>query len=68
MYTHVAKINYKTKLDSISAFGDVFAEIGVKETQVEACDSFSKFGENHRMIEQRGIDMIKSVKPVKINC
>lgn len=46
------------------AFGDVFTEIGVKEQQPNACESFTKFGETHRNIEKKGIEMLKRVKPV----
>ena len=46
------------------AFGDVFTEIGVKEQQPNACESFTKFGETHRLIEKKGIEMLKRVKPV----
>ena len=46
------------------AFGDLFAEIGVKEANVNACESFTKFGDTHRQIEKKGIEMLKRVKPI----
>lgn len=49
------------------AFGDVFSEIGVKDPQPAACESFTKFGDCHRQIEKRGIEMLKRVKPVLLD-
>lgn len=46
------------------AFGDIFSEIGVKEQQPNACESFTKFGDSHRQIEKKGIEMLKRVKPI----
>ncbi|RWS10450.1 PRKCA-binding protein-like protein [Dinothrombium tinctorium] len=46
------------------AFGDVFAEIGVREPQPQASETFTKFGEIHRNIEKKGIEMIHAVKPM----
>lgn len=46
------------------AFGDIFAEIGVREPQPQASEAFSKFGETHRSIEKEGIKMLKTVKPM----
>ena len=42
----------------------MFTEIGVKEQQPNACESFTRFGETHRLIEKKGIEMLKRVKPV----
>ena len=46
------------------AFGDIFAEIGVREPQPQASEAFSKFGETHRNIEKEGLKMLSKVKPV----
>ncbi len=48
----------------ISAFGDVFAGIGVREPQPNASEAFTTFGEAHREIERHAIKMLKTVKPV----
>lgn len=45
-------------------FGDIFSTIGVREPQPEASLAFSKFGETHRLIEKKGIDMLRSIKVV----
>lgn len=52
------------------AFGDVFAEIGVREPNPSASEAFSKFGETHRSIEKQSIEMLQNLKPVncKIEC
>ena len=47
-----------------SAFGDVFAGIGVREPQPNASEAFTMFGEAHREIERHAIRMLKTVKPV----
>lgn len=46
------------------AFGDVFAEIGVREPNPSASEDFSKFGETHRSIEKQSIEMVQTIKPV----
>uniref|UniRef100_T1L3I8 PRKCA-binding protein n=1 Tax=Tetranychus urticae TaxID=32264 RepID=T1L3I8_TETUR len=46
------------------AFGDVFAEIGVREPNPSASEAFSKFGETHRSIEKQSIEMLQNLKPV----
>jgi len=48
----------------ISAFGDVFSSIGVREPQPAASEAFSQFGEAHRDMEKFAIKMLKTVKPV----
>ena len=53
MYTH------------ISAFGDVFSSIGVREPQPAASEAFTCFGEAHRNMEKFSIKMLKTVKPVR---
>jgi hypothetical protein len=50
-----------------TAFGDVFAEIGVREPQPRASEVFRRFGDYHRQMEKYGIKMLKSVKPVSIH-
>ena len=45
-------------------FGDIFSTIGVREPQPEASLAFSKFGETHRLIEKKGIQMLRSIKVV----
>ena len=47
-----------------SAFGEVFANIGVREPQPQASEVFTTFGEAHRSIERYAIKMLKTVKPV----
>jgi hypothetical protein len=47
-----------------TAFGDTFAEIGVREPQPRASEVFRQFGDYHRQMEKYGIKMLKSVKPV----
>lgn len=54
----------KTNLYYFSAFGDSFAQIGVREPQSQASEAFSKFGEAHRNMEKAGIDLLRTVKPV----
>lgn len=46
------------------AFGDVFANIGVREPQPQASEVFTTFGEAHRSIERYAIKMLKTVKPM----
>ncbi|XP_075725492.1 protein interacting with PRKCA 1 isoform X3 [Rhipicephalus microplus] len=45
-------------------FGDVFAEIGVREPQPRASEAFTHFGEAHRSIEKYGIKLLKTVRPM----
>ena len=47
-----------------TAFGDVFAGIGVREPQPAASEAFTTFGEAHREIERYAVRMLKTVKPV----
>lgn len=47
--------------------GDVFSEIGVRETNSMASEAFSKFGETHRSMERQTIDMLRSLKPVRLS-
>ena len=51
----------------IEAFGDSFAEIGVREPQSQASEAFSKFGEAHRNMSKIGIDMLRNIKPVNFD-
>lgn len=46
------------------AFGDVFTEIGVRERQPEAGETFRKFGEAHRLFEKYGLDMLSSMRGI----
>ena len=48
----------------LKEFGDIFAQIGVREPQPQASEALSKFGEVHRSVEKKGIDMLRSVKTV----
>lgn len=48
----------------LSAFGDVFVGIGVREPQPAASEAFSQFGEAHRNMEKFAIRMLKTVKPM----
>jgi hypothetical protein len=50
--------------DTNTEFGDIFSTIGVREPQPEASLAFSKFGETHRLIEKKGIEMLRSIKAV----
>lgn len=51
-------------LTVLSAFGDVFAIIGVREPQAAASEAFVKFADAHRNIEKYGIQLLKTIKPV----
>ncbi|XP_023718371.1 PRKCA-binding protein isoform X2 [Cryptotermes secundus] len=51
-------------LQVYKAFGDTFAEIGVREPQPRASEVFRQFGDYHRQMEKYGIKMLKSVKPI----
>ncbi|RWS28550.1 PRKCA-binding protein-like protein [Leptotrombidium deliense] len=42
----------------------VYKEVGVREPQPQASETFTKFGEIHRNIEKNGIEMLHSVKPM----
>ena len=48
----------------LSAFGDIFSTIGVRELQPRASEVFTKFGEMHRQMERYGLVMIQQLKPV----
>lgn len=48
----------------VSAFGDAFAAIGVREPQPRASEAFRQFGEQHRQMEKFGVSMLKAVKPI----
>lgn len=50
----------------ISAFGDVFAAMGVKEPQPRASEAFRQFGDYHRQMEKYGMQMLKNIKPVGV--
>lgn len=50
---------------SLSAFGDVFSVIGVREPQAAASEAFVKFAEAHRNMEKFGIQLLKTIKPVR---
>ena len=52
-------------MHSFQVFGDIFAQIGVREPQPQASEAFSKFGETHRSIEKEGINLLHTIKPVK---
>lgn len=49
-----------------TAFGEVFASIGVKEPQKSASEAFTEFGDAHRTMEKYGIKLLKTAKPVSI--
>lgn len=49
----------------LPAFGDVFSVIGVREPQAAASEAFVKFAEAHRNIEKYGIQLLKTIKPVR---
>lgn len=51
----------------LTAFGDVFSVIGVREPQAAASEAFVKFAEAHRNIEKYGIQLLKTIKPVRIS-
>uniref|UniRef100_A0A3B5B1E0 PRKCA-binding protein n=1 Tax=Stegastes partitus TaxID=144197 RepID=A0A3B5B1E0_9TELE len=51
-------------LCAISAFGDVFSVIGVREPQAAASEAFVKFADAHRNIEKYGIQLLKTIKPM----
>lgn len=46
------------------AFGDAFAEIGVKELQPRAAEAFTKFGNVHRAMERCALDFMRKARPI----
>ncbi|XP_054164749.1 PRKCA-binding protein-like [Oppia nitens] len=60
---HVIKV-FIDMCSTYKAFGDIFAEIGVREPQPQASEAFSKFGETHRSIEKAGLKMLSNIKPM----
>ncbi|XP_022195367.2 PRKCA-binding protein isoform X4 [Nilaparvata lugens] len=46
------------------AFGDAFAEIGVREPQPRASEAFRQFGDYHRQMEKSGIKHLRAMKPI----
>ncbi|XP_065201394.1 PRKCA-binding protein isoform X2 [Planococcus citri] len=61
--TRVMKAFYAI-LKVYKAFGDCFANIGVRDPHPQACEVFSQFGDYHRKMEKLGIQTIKAIKPV----
>jgi len=51
----------------VTAFGDTFSAIGVREPQPRASEAFRQFGDYHRQMEKYGIMMLRTVKPVSSN-
>lgn len=49
----------------MTAFGDVFSVIGVREPQAAASEAFVKFADAHRSMEKFGIKLLKTIKPVR---
>lgn len=47
-------------------FGDTFAEIGAREPQPTASESFIRFAKYHRQMHRQGVMITKTLKPVNI--
>jgi len=45
-------------------FGNTFAEIGAREPQPRASETFTQFANYHRQLEKHGITMLRNLKPV----
>lgn len=52
----------------MAAFGDVFANIGVREPLPNASQAFTKFGDAHRSMDKFAIDSLRKLKPVSLCC
>ncbi|XP_003746968.1 PRKCA-binding protein [Galendromus occidentalis] len=63
-YTHRTLKAFFELCHIYKQFGDVFAEIGVREPQPRASEAFTEFGEAHRSIEKHGIKLLKTVRPM----
>jgi len=63
---HVTRLlrAYLDLLRTLKTFAEVFAHIGVREPQPRASLAFTSFADYHRAIEKRGLEMIKTLKPV----
>ncbi|XP_074603671.1 PRKCA-binding protein-like [Brevipalpus obovatus] len=48
----------------MKAFGDVFSEIGVRDPHPDSSKAFAAFGQAHRIIERKGMQMIRDLKPL----
>lgn len=46
------------------AFGEIMAQIGVKEPQIRTGQAFTHFAEAHRDLEKFAIDTLKHLRPV----
>ncbi|XP_055854801.1 PRKCA-binding protein isoform X2 [Episyrphus balteatus] len=55
---------YFDLLTTYKQFGDIFAEISVKEPQLRASEAFLIFGDLHRNFEKDGVNMLKAIKPI----
>jgi hypothetical protein len=47
-------------------FAECFAQLGVREPQPRASLAFTQFADYHRLIEKKGVDMVKQLKPVSL--
>ncbi|KAK3926146.1 PRKCA-binding protein [Frankliniella fusca] len=56
---------YFELLQVYKAFGCTFAEIGAREPQPRASETFTQFANYHRSLEKHGIKMLRTIKPVK---
>lgn len=55
---------YFDLLATYKQFGDIFAEISVREPQLRASEAFRTFGELHRSFEKDGVKMLEAIKPI----
>lgn len=55
---------YFDLLAILKQFGDIYAEISVKEPQLRASEVFRIFGEMHRNFEKDGMKMLEAIKPI----
>ncbi|XP_034238604.1 PRKCA-binding protein isoform X1 [Thrips palmi] len=55
---------YFELLQVYKAFGCTFAEIGSREPQPRASETFTQFANYHRNLEKHGIQMLRTLKPI----
>ncbi|KAE8751580.1 hypothetical protein FOCC_FOCC001827 [Frankliniella occidentalis] len=55
---------YFELLQVYKAFGCTFAEIGAREPQPRASETFTQFANYHRSLEKHGIKMLRTIKPI----
>jgi PRKCA-binding protein len=50
--------------DTHKQFGDLFAQIGARESQLKASESFTRFGDSHRQIYKYALVLMNTLKPM----